>query len=95
MGTLSEQQHAGFQVHAACANLKALWFHQVDFDRCMHPQDNDAYKFIFGGPQTDDPNDMGCGMTVCVAPDAIEGPTREHVAFLLGLFDELTTAHAE
>ncbi|MCL2824951.1 MAG: hypothetical protein FWD57_13265 [Polyangiaceae bacterium] len=94
-GTLSEEQLAGFRHHAACSHLEPLWFLQVQYDRCTHQQDRDAYWFGFGGPQTDDPNDMGCGMTVCIAPDTIEGPTREHVDFLLGLFDELTAAHAE
>ncbi|MCL2825415.1 MAG: hypothetical protein FWD57_15595 [Polyangiaceae bacterium] len=95
MGTLSEEQHAGFRHHAACVHLEPLWFHRVDSNRCVDLQTRDAYWFGFHGPQTDDPNDMGCGMTVCIAPDTIEGPTREHVDFLLGLFDELTAAHAE
>jgi len=94
-GTLSEQQLVEFRHHAACANLEHLWFHQADSDRCTPPLVADAYLFSFGGHQSDDPDGPSCGMYVCIDPDTIEGPTRAHVDVLIGLFDELTTAHTE
>jgi len=91
-GTLSEQRLAGFQEHAACANLEPLQYRYLDFDPCLYQRDPYAYSFFSWGPQT---GYEGCNLTACITPDTVQGPTKEHVDFLIGLFDELTTAHAE
>ena len=80
-GTLSEQQWSELDQHINIPAAISLLDSSADIYPCVDEHDDDAY-FV-----------MVRSWLMCIVPEEVTGEAKEHIDYLVSLFNELTSAY--